>query len=182
MKWSILILTQPSREEYLTRLLDILRPQVEAVEGVEIVVSLHDKSKSVGECRQLLRESCAGEYSNFIDDDDIVSDSYISKILPLLDGVDYVGHLLQRYDDGVPQPSVFEHSIKYPFGSNSPHSTGHINPIKTSVALKARMQGGFGEDRRWWADLAAMEAIQTEHFIPEVLYQYWYRSQKSDGA
>lgn len=173
MKWSILILTQPSRAEYLKRLLKVLQPQVAAVQGVDIEIRYCDFNMSVGDNRQIMREGCAGEYSNFIDDDDLVPEDYVAKVLPLMDGVDYIGYNLQRVDNGSPT-GVYVHSL-----DNGEIS--HINPIKTSVALEATMYGGFGEDRRWWDKLKELNAVQTQNYLNEIMYFYLYRSDKNDG-
>lgn len=181
MKWSIMIVTQPSRAELLARLLNILEPQVaECSDSVEIKVLHTDRSLLHGEYCQRLREEISGEYSNFVDDDDLVPDTYVKDILPFLDGVDFIGYKISRYDDEN-LTGTYEHSLQHG-GSSSPHSTPHINPIRTEVALKARMVGGFGADRRWWNNLIARQLIQTEHFIDKVLYEYYYRSNKSDGC
>jgi hypothetical protein len=180
LKWSILILTQPSRAQFLARLTSVLAPQVEPYQDlIEICVREGDASMSVGEHRQIMRESATGEYSNFIDDDDLISDNYVETILPLMDGVDYIGYNLQRYDDGRPT-GVFQHTLAN-LGAADGTAISHINPIKTELAKLVPMSGGFGEDRRWWAQLEATGRVTTEHYIPEVMYSYLYRSNKTDG-
>lgn len=182
MKWSVLIVTQPSREELLHRLLGVLEPQVAVHSNdVEILTLLTDRSLTHGAYCQQLREATQGEYSNFIDDDDLVPNDYVESVLPNLDGVDFIGHKLQRFDDGVAEYEPFEHSLRHR-GSNSPHSTPHINPIRTELALQVSMSGGFGADRKWWYNLLDSGVVQTEHYIDKVLYEYYYRSNKSDGC
>lgn len=178
MKWSILILTQPSRNGYLRRLMEVLEPQVaNHSDEVEIIIRLCDDSISVGENRQLLREVARGEYSNYIDDDDLIADDYVESILPLMDGVDYIGFYLHRYDDGN-STLVCKHSITGERNSR----ISHINPIKTSLALTVTMSGGFEEDRRWWNALDDSQVVKTEHFLDKEMYFYYYRSSKSDGV
>ena len=180
MKWSILILTQQSRVEYLQRLCDVLVPQLEGLKHeVELIVRQCDYTLPVGDNRQLLRLAAKGKYSNFLDDDDMVPSNYVETVLPALDtNADFIGHLVKRYDDGQ-ETGVYTHSILHG-GSSSPHSTPHINPIKTNIALRVPMSGGYGEDRRWW-DAVCLE-IENEYFIKEILYSYMYRSNKADGV
>lgn len=181
MKWSILILTQMSRENYLNNLLRVLHPQVEEFsDKVELVVRQCDHRIFVGDNRQIMREQARGDYSNFVDDDDLVSVTYVRDLLPLMDGVDFIGHRISRYDDGI-FTGEYEHSLRHR-GSSSPHSTPHINPIRTKLALKASMSGGYGEDRRWWYELMDNNLIKTENYIDEVEYSYYYRSNKADGV
>jgi len=181
MKWSILILTQVSREKYLHYLLQTLEPQVEQYsDQVELIIRYCDSRMSVGDNRQTMREQAKGEYSNFIDDDDLVSTAYVRDLLPLMDGVDFIGHRISRYDDEV-FTGEYEHSLRHK-GSSSPHSTPHVNPTKTELALKVPMSGGYGEDRRWWYELMDSNLIVTENYLDEVEYSYYYRSNKSDGV
>lgn len=180
-KWSILILTQETRQSYLRRLLDILEPQVAIHPDVEIKIRQCDYLIPVGDNRQIMRQEADGEYSNFIDDDDLVPDNYVVSLLPLMDGPDFIGHKVTRYDNDDFTATV-SHSLAFG-GSEDPfHSTPHINPIKTEIALQASMSGGFGEDNRWWNTLKSQNAVKTEAFLPEVMYTYWYRSNKSDGV
>jgi hypothetical protein len=173
MKWSIMVLTQPSREGYLYRLLLSLKPQVEAYsDQVELMIRECDYFLPVGDNRQIMRETCTGQYSNFIDDDDIVPSNYVETLLPLMDGVDYIGHDLERYDDGH-YTDTYIHSLE--------NGISHINPIRTELALKGSMYGGFGEDRRWWNRLAELDCVKTEHYVPKTMYKYMYRSNKGDG-
>lgn len=186
-KWSILILTQPSREEFLKRLMTVLVPQTrkngpERFNQVEILTRTFDKSMELGENRQALIEKSHAEYINFVDDDDLVPSDYVPTILPLLDGVDYIGYRVQCTVDGQRMAPTF-HSLKY--GKWSQDAAGyyrdisHINPIRRELALMAKMSGGFGEDERWATALRATGQVRTEHYIDRVMYQYLYRSDKS---
>jgi hypothetical protein len=178
MKWTIMILTQPSRTEFLQRLLNVLEPQVAPYsDQVEIYIRECDHRIPVGENRQIMREEAKGEYSCYIDDDDLVAEDYVESILPLLDGVDYVGFYLHRYDDGN-SSGVFKHSLT----SEKNSRISHINPIKTSLALTASMAGGFEEDRRWWNALDDSGLVTSEHFLDKEMYFYYYRSRKWDGV
>jgi glycosyltransferase involved in cell wall biosynthesis len=184
-KWTIMILTQPSRADFLEKLLAVLQPQVDRAPGVEIDIRLFDENMGLGENRQAMREQAVGEYSCFVDDDDIVAPDYVESILPLLDGIDYVGFQLQCYIDGDAMKPTY-HSLKYD-GWNSDQDghyrdISHVNPILTSLALKVSMDGGFGEDHRWSDALRELNVVKLEHYVPEVMYHYYYRSNKMDDV
>ena len=185
MKWSILILTQPSRKDFLVRLLAMLEPQVQKEQSVEIVIRMCDPALALGENRQKMIEGAAGEYVCFVDDDDLVAPDYVGKILPLLDGVDYIGFRLSLYSDGKPQLPTF-HSLKYPkwFADLTGlyRDISHVNPIRRELALAVPMSGARGEDARWSDAMRAKAIVRTEHFIDEVMYHYYYRSSKTDGG
>jgi hypothetical protein len=185
MKWSILVLTQPSRATFLARLLDILEPQVRKALGVEVTVRFFDMELSLGENRQKMLEASESEYVNFVDDDDLVPADYVMSILPLLDGVDYVGFRVQCHVDGRPFSRTF-HSLRFSGWSNDAfghyRDISHINPIRRELALLALIEGGFGEDERWAARLRATGKVKTEHYIDRVMYDYYYRSVKTEQA
>jgi hypothetical protein len=104
-------------------------------------------------------------------------------IYPLLDGVDYIGFTLQMYSDGEKQKPTF-HSLRYKEWNADQdgfyRDISHLNPIRRELALRATMFGGAGEDQRWSEQLRNLNVVRTEHFIPEVMYFYYWRSNKSD--
>lgn len=186
VKWSILILTQPSRTVLLDRLLFYLKPQTWAhSQEVELCIKTFDRTKSLGENRSEMVRSAKGEYVSFVDDDDMVPLNYVAKILPLLDGVDYIGFRLQCWWDGKELLPTF-HSLRfarwYEDGTGYYRDLSHVNPIKRELALKVPFDGGHGEDHRWADQLRGLNVVRTEHYIDEVMYEYHFRSDKKDGV
>jgi hypothetical protein len=177
-KWSILILTQPSRVRFLDRLLGVLKPQIEGHHDIELVIRSSDPDPLLpyGENCQQMREAAHGEYVNFVDDDDLVSRNYVGRILPLLDGVDYIGFKCAWTCDGRPHQPWF-HSLKFPGvrgdASGVYRDISHFNPIRRELALHARMSGGSGADGRWAEAMRALGIVKTEHVIDEVMYYYF---------
>jgi hypothetical protein len=183
IKWSILILTQPSRETFLKRLLHVLEPQVEGRYDVEIVTRLFDKGMDIGANRQRMIEEARGEYISFVDDDDLVPPNHVATIYPLLDGVDYIGFRLQLFLDDRKQKPTF-HSLRYD-GWNADsegwyRDLSYMNPIRRKLALAVKIEGPAGEDSRWAERLRELKIVKTEHFIDEVMYFYYFRSQKPE--
>lgn len=183
MKWELLILSQPGREAYLARLQAVLRPQIEQYPDVKVTVRNCDFKLDLGQNRQRLREESQGAYSNYLDDDDLVPANYVSTMYPLLDGVDYIGFRLQMYTDGEKQKPTF-HSLRYKEWNADQEGyyrdISHLNPIRRELALAAEMSGGFGEDARWSDALRRLGIVKTEHFVDEVMYFYYWRSNKAD--
>src|ERR1035437_9000257 len=89
MKWEILILTQPKRAPWLAECLLRLLPQV-SWPDVVVTIQTHDDNQPLGENRQRMLERSCGEYVNFVDDDDLVSEDYAAAIYPHLGKVDVV--------------------------------------------------------------------------------------------
>ena len=182
-KWELLILTQPGREAFLARLMAVLKPQLEEFPDVKVTVRKFDDKLDLGTNRQIMRDQSSGEYSNYLDDDDLVPANYISTIYPLLDGVDYVGFRLQMYSDGEKQKPTF-HSLKYKEWNADQdgfyRDISHLNPIRRELALAATMSGWHGEDARWSDRLRQLGIVKSEHFVDEVMYFYYWRSNKND--
>lgn len=186
LKWSILTLTMPSRVEFLARLMCALGPQVDRHPEVEWIVMVSDPEKLQGDNREDLRLKSKAEYISTVDDDDLVADDYVDRILPLLDGVDYVGFRLQAYEDGVAIPLPTYHSLKYKTWYSDPegHYRGinHLNPIRRELAMQVPFWGCFGEDSRWCDEMRKLGIVKTEHYIDDVMYHYYYRNGKTDGV
>lgn len=183
MKWEILILTQPSRVEFLARLAARLAPQL--VEGVRITTRTFDPALTLGENRQRMVDESTAEYISFVDDDDLVAPDYIAKIFPLLDGVDMVGFNVDCFTDGVFIGRA-HHSLRY--GEWVENADGYyrdlsyMTPMRRELVLRSRIEGGIGEDRRWAARLRALQVVWTEHYINEVMYFYYFRTNKTDSV
>ncbi len=182
MKWQILILSAPGRNEFIRQLLAQLVLQTD---GVDVGVSIQNHSgiETIGEAREQMRRKSSAYYINFVDDDDLLAPDYVSRILPLLDGVDQIGFKVQGYHNGqMMKPTI--HSLycgswwenEYGFHRD----ISHINPMRRELALQVPMSGGPGEDHRWAN--AMRGKVKTEHYIPNVLYHYLYRNPKNDAT
>lgn len=183
-KWSILVLTQPSRRDFLHRLEAVLKPQLEECPDVGVYIRNFESGLDLGANRQIMIDSAAGIYVNFIDDDDLVPANYVSTIYPLLDGVDYIGFTLQMFSDGQKQKPTF-HSLRYPEWNADDvgyyRDISHLNPIRRELAQLMKMSGGHGEDERWARGLRATGRVKTEHYVNDVMYMYYWRSNKTDN-
>lgn len=183
-KWSLLILTQPSRAALLARLTACLLPQLLRAQGVDLVIAFFNSRLSLGAQRQKMTEEAQGEYVSIVDDDDLVAPDFIQRILPLLDGVDQVGFRLQEYKDGVPLKPTFI-SLRY----NGWHDDAeaeyrdimHLCPLKRELSLEVRREGPPGEDARWACALSKLGVVKTEHFLDAVMYMYYLKTGKADS-
>jgi hypothetical protein len=176
MKWSILIATLARREDKLGLLLADLAPQIDKAGGqVEIVAYRNNGEHPLAHIRQSLVESAVGEYISFVDDDDRVPEYYVSEVLPLLDGVDYIGFRMQAYLDGVPYKPTF-HSLRYAGWSEDAdgfyRDTSHLNPVRTVLARQCDFRRTDPPEDVAWADQLRDLAI-TEHYIDRVMYHYY---------
>ena len=188
VKWEIIIMSLNGRGQFLNQLLGQLSKQIEGIAEVIITVRYDGgPANAIGDRREIVRRESTAEYINFVDDDDLVSPNYVSRILPLLDGVDYVGFDLATFIDKE-SLGVTSHSLEYSgwkeLLTNKPptylRDISHLNPMRRELALQVPMSGGFGEDRRWADGMRGR--VKTEHFVREQLYYYLSRTKKNDAA
>ena len=180
MKLSILILTLPSRRKtFLSNLLDILEPQVAQHNNVELLVLYDNKKRTVGEKRDSIISISNGEYMVFIDDDDIVTEDYVSSIMTCLNenpNTDcVVFDSICTIDDGV--PIHCKYGIEYSYNNNATgngfwtgkpaHTMVYSKNLVTSASF-GRMN--VGEDFHWVSQVHTK--IKNQSRIDKVLYYY----------
>lgn len=188
MKWQILILTQPSRGQFLLQLIPHIEKQRNGVSEVGVLLYMFDPKVDLGTNRTRMMQDATAEYINFVDDDDWIAPDYIPAILPLLDGVDQIGYELKPY---VREPYGFRcsgrefHSLKSgrvwkKEGTHHFRNISHVNPIRRELALKIAMSGNTGEDHRWSMGMTKLGIVQREHYIDRIMYYYLWRPNKHD--
>lgn len=176
-KLSILIPTIASRVHYLERLLQRLLPQ--RVDGVEVIVESDNGEMTIGEKRNRLMSKARGEWVCYIDDDDMVSEKYVAKILAALAlNPDCVGFKVRRYVNGIFDADAI-HSIRY--AKYATYSDGisriyertpnHLNPIRRSLAIQVPfLSCNRGEDSDYAERVYPL--LESEVFIDIPLYSY----------
>lgn len=185
MKLSILIPTITGRENLLERLLNLISEQRQWTElGVEIVIEKDNRQKSIGEKRNLLLSKATGEYSVFIDDDDIIPDYYLKEIeTAIKENPDTIGFKGSYSENGI-QKKEFIHSITNHEYSETMYyfyrPPNHLNPIKTSIAKQFRFpHKNLFEDTDWAMQIQKSGLLKTEVFIDKIMYNYNYVSNKN---
>ena len=195
IKFSILILSIPSRIESMTAAVKHLQEQADAVgqgKAVEILVLLDNRSKSISEKRNDLLQIARGKYIAFLDDDDAVSKEYIEKILTAIDAHDVIDCISFNQwcsIDGEPMDVHF--GIGNPHGQLWRDNEGFLGDIKRppyhmcvwkrDIAQSENFRAVHGangqstEDIDWLMRL--YPKIQTEHHIEDSLHGYIYSSQ-----
>ncbi len=198
IKFSILILSIPSRFESLKAAVTHLQEQADATgqgKSVEILVLLDNKSKSISEKRNDLLQMARGKYIAFLDDDDAVSKDYMSKILKAIDenDVDCISFNQWCSLDG--EPMDVEFGIGNPHGHLWRDDEGFLGDIKRppyhmclwrrEIAITEAFNPVYGangqstEDIDWLMRL--YPKIQTEHHIPDALHGYIYNSKTTES-
>ena len=172
---SILIPSLHRRHNMLSALLKELHRQIFTLENpwqVEIHVALDSGEKTVGEKRDCLLRQARGNYIAFIDDDDMVADSYITDILhairiaPDAHCVVFAGRLEV---DGV-YAGPFDYSIAHKkyhqIGNQYFRTPNHLCPVKRELALHVGFKAiNCGEDTDYAVRLYPW--LQTETSITD---------------
>ena len=148
---------------------------------VEVLVDVDGGRQKIGAKRNVLLCRASGKYVAFIDDDDLVTDSYVKNILLGLESdVDCCGMEGIITTNGR-DPRKFIHSIRYGkwFESNGIYyrSPNHLNPVKRELALKVKFPCiNRGEDFDYSKRLFRL--LKTEQYIKEPIYKYLFVSRK----
>ena len=180
MDVSILICTIPARKQMFDSLftrLDKMR------NGVGILVEiLYDASEhtTIGMKRNALLSRAKGTYSCFVDDDDDVTDVYLSTFESAIrsggnyDCVKLIGHYFLNGKFIKP----FIHSLKYDkwYEDNDGYyrCPNHLNLIRTSISTQiGYIDVNFQEDADFSKRLLESGLCKTEFAHDNVLYLYY---------
>lgn len=192
IKLSILIAHMPNRRDLLLKVMNVLNPQtfdesktfdgdhtwtiLSPIENIEIKMD-QSLDYNIGVKRNKLLQLAKGDYVVFIDDDDMISHDYVSKILAATEtNPDCIGisgtitfnggnrkqwHISKEYGHWYEKNNIYY------------RTPNHISPVKRELALQAGFpEISFGEDAEYSSRLLPL--LKTEVIIPGDLYEYRY--------
>ena len=173
MRLSILIPTMPDRIDVLSSLYAHLVKQ--ATPDIEILLDCN-AATGISLKRNSLIKSAKGDYVVWLDDDDWVSDNYVSSVLQALESnPDCVGYWLEYHDQfGIKQAkhsNIF--STWRTLSDSFERCISFLNPVKRSIAIKVPFDEGktYAEDHDHSMRLKPF--LATEVFIDKVMYSYF---------
>ena len=179
---SILICTLPKRSVFLHRLRSVLDQQMRG-QPVELLLDDRPKPVSTGIKRNALLDRARGDYIAFVDDDDLVSPTYVRDVLAALKGNPDCAELrgIITFDGTNPKP--FVHTVHcdhwHERDGTYYRMANHLNAVKRDLAVKARFpEISFGEDHEFSKRLQPM--IKTMGECKRTLYFYQSRSKKPE--
>jgi len=177
-KLSILICALPTRLDSLAALYRKLNSQ-KIGRAVEIITLTDFKDITVGEKRNLLVQMAAGDYVAFIDDDDDVSDDYVSQIMEAIDqDPDCVSIKCWETTNGKNRTLVnftIEAGKNHRVGREKFYLPNHICAIRSRIAKEHKFEHiNLSEDHKWAA--AIQPDLKREVCIGPVYFYNFVRS------
>lgn len=183
MKLSILIPTLPERHNLLTRINNILLPQV-ARYATQVEIKYHDAVKSIttGEKRNQLIQNCEGEYFSFVDDDDLVPVYYVDELMKAIafnpDVITFCGHMTtngasrQNFTIKLGSEYVTRNNHHYRFPN-------HLCCFKKSLVQHIKFPHQYmQEDYQWAKAIHDRKILKNEVHLPIEMYHYDFISNK----
>ena len=182
---NVLIPTIPSRQHKLERLLESLNKQRDS--NLLISVLNTTNKMTIGAKRNAMISQSDSRYISFIDDDDLVSDDYISNILTSIDKnqPDAIGFKIAYFNNGT-HSGVIDQSMKYKMFTKEIFKTAgdtsffsvkkpinHLNPVKTNLVKSIGFPDiSYGEDKVF--SLMLQSRLKSEDYIDKYMYHYLY--------
>jgi hypothetical protein len=176
---NILICTIPSRKDMFDELHKSLMNQIFECKADVDILSNGSTRITTGEKRNELLRMSKGVFSVFIDDDDIVSNDYVSKIIDCINknpDVDCIGIKGQIITNGT---HIKEWEISKDFGrwfedeKKYYRTPNHISPIRTEHCLKTLFPNiTVGEDSDF--SQRVFPLLQKEAKVDGNIYFYRY--------
>lgn len=177
IKLSILVCSIEKRKNFLDRLTSIIQPQLDNHLEAECVIVTDKGTMPIGRKRNILIKEASGEYIAFVDDDDIVSNDYVERILSALhSSPDVVVFDVFRFDNGN-EDRIVKYGIEYAKDYHDKKAyyrlPNHLMCVKKSIAEQVPFKAlNFGEDSDYAIRLKPL--LKTQERINEILYQYLY--------
>lgn len=167
--------------------LSALLDQAGRFDDVEVLYLVDNKRRSVGEKRNALLSIARGAYVSYVDDDDVPSGDYVSKLREATaTGADVIVFpvrvTLNGQSEGVVEPSVREPvQEQYKPGSITKRRPIQIACWRRALVTDIRFPDvQWGEDHAW-GDLASAR-VRSEHRVDSVLYHYKYDEAVSEAV
>ena len=166
--WTIMIPTITGRETKLYNLLQTIEEQRKRIcpsLKIEISISFDNREKKIGTKRQELLTNAKGKYISFIDDDDLVTDSYFEDALATIQGEYHVCRLRGQMNQFTFTHSI-ENTLDKPMceGDVFLRPPNHLNILLSDIGKLFTFGNAVrGEDLDWCIRLAQRNYLKREY-------------------
>lgn len=180
--WSVLIPTMPGREVGIHSLIVSVREKVQRIcpeLRIEFCIAFDNRERSIGMKRQQLLKQATGKYLSFIDDDDDITDAYITDLLECVQGGFHTMRLRGQMNQ-----YTFTHStvvqLTDPMATKTDppvfqRPPNHLNPMLSDIAKLIPFKDALrGEDLDWTLRLYKSKFIGTEYRSDPTRIHYIY--------
>lgn len=184
IKLSILIPSLPSRlRGPYPLLIESLLGQIGERRDVEVLSLFDNKTRTVGEKRNLLIDMAQGEYLCFIDDDDDVSADYVQEILVAAEAQPDLITFDCVYAPAGGTPIPVFYKLEYPVvqfcGDHNIGQPCHLHAWKSEMVKDIRFPDcNYAEDRPWQSE--AVKRPKSVAQIDKNLYFYRFNPATSE--
>jgi len=174
MKLSILTPTISGRKIQLAQLQSKLASQIGDL-PVEHLCFCDNRRRTIGAKRQALADIARGQYIAFVDDDDDISDDYISSLLAAIEtGADVITFRQRAIYNGL--ESEIDFGLNNQDGQFTPGGVTLRAPWHVCAWIRLKVAGcqfgesNYGEDLIWCQQ--ARQRIKTGFHVDKVLHYY----------
>jgi FkbM family methyltransferase len=185
IKLSILVPYISRHKGFFNKLKQELYSQILPYEGQVELLSDDNEFDTTGKKRNRLLEKAQGEWVIYFDADDNPSSDYIRILMDAVEADCDCASLKGMYSVDGKDVGVFEHSIKYKEWRTTNNYIKFeryptpLNLIRSSIAKRFKfLDIFFGEDHAWSKQIHESGLLKTEHYIPEIIYNYKYITNK----
>lgn len=162
----ITVPTIPGRESLLSRCLWSITEQWQP--GVQVLIV--PGPGQLGNKVNAAANYTSAEYMTVVDDDDYLDGAYLSSVLPLLPGPDFVGLKVLQWIDQQFYGTGSTRGDLSTFGNGPEKGPTPKGVTRTELWRKVPMGNSYKADRTWCATVAPF--IKSHAFVDRCLYVY----------
>jgi len=152
---------------------------------VEIVTNVDNREKFIGQKRNELLRAARGDYTVFIDDDDMWFPGSVAEVLKGCDAkcdVMAINGTMNWFREKKAEQFIIAVGNEFVKDSNGVYLRfpNHITPMKRVIAMKSAFPNkSFFEDFEWAKALNDMDLYRDEYKIIPPVYNYRFDSAKN---
>lgn len=190
MRLAILIPTLISREDLFHRVSMEIFTQIAKnnTNDVVLLVCPDEGQETTGAKRNNLIQKAienGADYISFVDDDDLIGETYIQRGLEVMNsGMDcgeLWGNIYWNGKNGKPFHHSLEHDKWWEDDKFYYRCPNHLNFMRLDKVKDFKfLDQNFGEDGNWSMDIKSAGVLKTQYPIPEVIYHYFNGTPKHE--